>query len=156
MATQRLAAALKRRPGLHRFARLFAGLFAGRDNDRGAAAIEFAFLAPAFFFTIYALIEFFRATFTMAVLYFAAEEATRYATVRYAATTTAIKEVAQSNLLLLDPSQITNFQVNSVLDATDKTKHVTVVIDYAFAPMLPLPWETITLSGQSRGFIVEK
>jgi Flp pilus assembly protein TadG len=156
MATQRLAAALKRRPGLHRFARLFAGLFAGRDNDRGAAAIEFAFLAPAFFFTIYALIEFFRATFTMAVLYFAAEEATRYATVRYAATTTSIQQVAQSNLLLLDPSQITNFQVNSVLDATDKTKHVTVVIDYAFAPMLPLPWETITLSGQSRGFIVEK
>jgi len=148
--------ASSRRPAFRRFIDLLANLFAGKDNDRGAAAIEFAFLAPAFFFTIYAIIEFFRATFTTAVLFFAAEEATRYATVRYAATTTAIQQVAEANLLLLDPSKISKFEVKSVLDAADKTKHVTVVIDYAFAPMLPLPWETFTLSGQSRGFIVEK
>lgn len=149
---KQLAEALKRHPVLRRFA----DLFVGRDNESGAAAIEFAFLAPAFFFSIYAIIEFFRATFTTAVLYFAAEEATRYATVRYAATTTAIQQVAQDNLLLLDPSKISKFEVVSNLDATDQTKHVTVVIDYSFVPMLPLPWNAITLSGQSRGFIVEK
>ncbi|MEJ2119714.1 MAG: TadE/TadG family type IV pilus assembly protein [Alphaproteobacteria bacterium] len=147
-----IAEALKRHPALRRLA----DLFVGKDNESGAAAIEFAFLAPAFFFTIYALIEFFRATFTTAVLYFAAEEATRYATVRYAATTTAIQQVAEDNLLLLDPTKITKFQVTSNLDAVDQTKHVTVVIDYSFVPMLPLPWDAITLSGQSRGFIVEK
>lgn len=160
MTTLRPVTAPKRRPALRRLADRFAGhcadLVRGKDNERGAAAIEFAFLAPAFFFSIYALIEFFRATFTMAVLFFAAEEATRYATVRYAATTEAIKDVAEDNLLLLDPSKITKFEVNSVLDASDQTKHVTVVIDYEFAPMLPLPWDAITLSGQSKGFIVEK
>jgi Flp pilus assembly protein TadG len=152
MTTRRIARALERHPKLRRIAYLFRG----EGNDRGAAAIEFAFLAPAFFFSIYALIEFFRATFTMAVLYFAAEESTRYATVNYGATTTAIKQVAQDNLLLLDPTKVSKFEVNSVLDAVDQTKHITVVIDYTFAPMLPLPWKAITLSGQSRGFIVEK
>ncbi len=149
---RQLAEALKRHPVLRRFA----DLFVGKDNERGAAAIEFAFLAPAFFFAIYAIIEFFRATFTTAVLYFAAEEATRYATVRYAATTTAIQQVAEDNLLLLDPAKISKFEVVSNLDAVDQTKHVTVVIDYSFIPMLPMPWDAITLSGQSRGFIVEK
>ena len=152
MITRRIAAALRRMPGLARIA----GLFAGEGNDRGAAAVEFAFIAPAFTFTIYGVIEFFRAAFTMAILFFAAEEATRYATVHYGATPTAIQQVAQDNLLLLQPSQISKFEVTSVLDAVDQTKHVTVVIEYAFSPMLPLPWNTITLSGQSRGFIVEK
>jgi len=150
--TRRIATVLARHPRLRRITELFHG----EDNDGGAAAIEFAFLAPAFFFMIYAIIEFFRATFTMAVLFFAAEEATRYATVNYSATTVAIKQVAENNLLLLNPSQISNFEVVSTLDTTDQTKHVTVVISYAFAPMLPLPWDAITLSGQSRGFIVEK
>jgi hypothetical protein len=152
MTTRRIATALERHPRLRRIA----DLFHGEGNDGGAAAIEFAFLAPAFFFMIYSIIEFFRATFTMAVLFFAAEQATRYATVNYSATTVAIKQVADDNLLLLKPSQISNFEVISNLDATDQTKHVTVVISYAFSPMLPLPWNTITLTGQSKGFIVEK
>ncbi|MDH3236604.1 MAG: pilus assembly protein [Alphaproteobacteria bacterium] len=152
MITQRIATALEHRPRLRRIA----DLFVGKDNDSGAAAIEFAFIAPAFTFTIYGIIEFFRATFTLAVLFFAAEEATRYATVNYSATTAAIQQVAQDNLLLLTPSQVTKFEVLSVLDTVDQTKHVTINIDYAFAPMLPLPWETITLTGHSRGFIVEK
>jgi hypothetical protein len=152
MSIRGIATALKRLPQSRRIA----ALFVGEDNESGAAAVEFAFLAPAFMFTIYAIIEFFRATFTMAVLYFAAEEATRYATVNYGATTAAIQQVAEDSLLLLKPSLISKFEVTSVLDAVDQTKHVTVEIDYAFAPMLPLPWETITLKGASRGFIVEK
>jgi len=152
MTTLGIAAAFRRNPGV----RCITRLFAGEGNDRGAAAVEFAFIAPAFTFTIYGVIEFFRAAFTIGILFFAAEEATRYATVHYSATTAAIKQVAQDNLLLLQPSQISKFEVVSVLDAVDQTKHVTVVIEYAFSPMLPLPWNTITLSGQSRGFIVEK
>lgn len=136
--------------------RRLVGLWTADDNDRGSAAVEFAFLLPAFTFTIYGVIEFFRAAFTMAVLFFAAEEATRYATVRFDATTETIKQVAEDNLLLMDPDRISKFEVTSTLDPTDETKNVTVDIEYSFSPMLPVAWKTLTLSGHSRGFIVEK
>ena len=40
------------------------------------------------------------------------------------------------------------------INPIDQTKLVTVEITYTFKPILPIGWDTITLFGHSRGFIV--
>lgn len=139
-----------------RIAALIKRLFSDRHGSEGATAVEFALITPIFLMFVYALLEFGRVLFTMAVLYFAAEEASRYSIVNYTASTTEIRQVAESKFLMIDPAKITKFDVTSVLNVVDQTKLVTIEIDYAFEPLVPLVWYTINLSGNSRGFIVDK
>ena len=119
-------------------------------------SVEFALISPVFVAFLYGIVEFGRVLFTLGVLYFAAEEATRYSVVNYNATTTQIREVAESKFLMIDPAKITNFSVTSTLNATDQTKLVTIEITYAFEPWVPIGWSVITLTGNSRSFIIEK
>lgn len=126
------------------------------DHDGGATAVEFGFVLPIIVLVVYGLVEFARVLLLQSVLFFAAEEATRFATVRYDATTEEIRQIAENKLLIADPSRITAFNVVSDLNPDDQTKLVTVEIAYAFRPLTPIGWGETTLLGHSRGFIVDK
>ena len=56
-----------------------------RTRSRGQALTEFALIAPIFFFTMFAIIEFGRAVYTIQMLNNAAREGARYAIVHGAA-----------------------------------------------------------------------
>ena len=58
-----------------------------RQRSRGQALSEFALIAPIFFFTLFAIIEFGRAVYTIQMLNNAAREGARYAIVHGAAST---------------------------------------------------------------------
>ncbi len=139
-----------------RTAALIKRLFSDRHGSEGATAVEFALITPIFLVFVYGLLEFGRVLFTMAVLFFAAEEASRYSIVNYTATTTEIRQVAESKFLMIDPAKIITFDVTSVLNVVDQTKLVTIDIVYSFEPLVSIVWSTITLRGHSRGFIVDK
>lgn len=124
-------------------------------DHTGSPSIEFAILFPLFLLMIFGVMEFGRVLFTYGLLTFAAEEATRYATVDYDASVAEIRNVAEDKLQLIDASNITGFDVRSVINA-DQTRLVTVEIDYDFAPMVPIGWTTIPLTGHSRGFLVDE
>ncbi len=141
---------------ISRTAGLIRRLLSDRHGSEGATAVEFALITPIFLLFLYGLLEFGRVLFTMAVLFFAAEEASRYSVVNYTATTTEIRQVAESKFLMIDAAKISKFEVTSVLNVVDQTKLVTIDIVYAFEPLVPLIWTTINLSGHSRGFIVDK
>jgi len=51
--------------------------------ERGATALEFAFLAPVFFAMIFGVIDVGRVAWTLGSLHFAAESAARYASLNY-------------------------------------------------------------------------
>lgn len=139
-----------------RIAVLVRRLSSEKHGSEGATSVEFALIAPIFLVFVYGLLEFGRVLFTMAVLYFAAEEASRFSVVNYTATTTEIRQVAENKFLLIDTAKISKFEVTSVLNTVDQTKLVTIDIVYAFTPLVPLVWTTINLRGHSRGFIVDK
>ena len=128
--------------------------FAAPDGERGNALVGFALILPALMTFFYGIVEFSRVLFTQGILFLAAEEATRFAVVNYDATEAQIQKVAEDSFIMIDAGKISSFNVSSTLDAADRTKDVTVEITYAFEPILPIPWTSISLVGHSRGFIV--
>jgi Flp pilus assembly protein TadG len=134
-----------------RFLRAFWLSTRGRS---GATAVEFGALAPVFILVLLGTIEIGRVLFTQGVLYFSAEETTRYATVNYDATTQDLQDVAESKFLMIDPARISQFNVSSDLNTDDQTRLVTVEIAYNFETLTPFGFGPITLVGHSRGFIV--
>ncbi len=129
-------------------------IFARPDGERGNALVGFALILPALMTLFYGIVEFSRVLFTQGILLLAAEEATRFAVVNYNATEAQIQEVAEDRFIMIDAGKISSFNVSSTLDATDQTKDVTVEITYAFEPIMPILWTSISLVGHSRGFIV--
>ena len=129
-------------------------LFAGGGDSQGTALIEFGLLFPGFILVTYGVIEFARVLFIQAILFYSAEEATRYAAVNYDATAQNVRDVVESKFILIDPDNITNFNIIADINPVDQTKLVTVEITYTFEPILPIGWTSITLFGHSRGFIV--
>ncbi len=128
-----------------------------KRDQRGIAAVEFAFAAPVFILMIYAVIEFGRAVYTEGALAFATEEATRYATVNYNATVDELKTVASSKVYGIHKDQITGINVDESVNAADQTKLVTVTISYYHNFLLPLfSVDGVTLTGASKGFLVEQ
>ncbi len=129
-------------------------IFATPDGERGIAMVEFALILPALMTFFYGIVEFSRVLFTQGILLLAAEEATRFAVVNYNATEAQIQKIAEDSFIMIDAGKISSFNVSSTLDATDQTKDVTVEITYAFEPIMPILWTSISLVGHSRGFIV--
>ena len=127
-----------------------------RAHEAGSQAIELALTLPVFLVLFFGVIECGRLLFTYAALNFAAEEATRRATVDYDASIEAIEKFARDRLILIDPSKISEFDVSSVLDPVDQTKLVSVEITYAFQPILPIGVGPFTMTGHSRGFRVDQ
>jgi Flp pilus assembly protein TadG len=121
-------------------------------DSSGSQVVELALTLPVLLTLIYGVMECGRVMFTHAALNFAAEEATRYATVNYDASISDIKNIANDRLIVIDPAGITRFDVSSQLDPSDQTKLVTVEIAYDFQPILPIAWASFSLTGHSRGF----
>jgi Flp pilus assembly protein TadG len=122
----------------------------------GSHVVELALTLPVLLTLIYGVMECSRIVFTYAALNFAAEEATRYATVNYDASIMDIENIAKSRLIVIDPAGIISFDVTSELDTEDQTKLVTVEIAYAFQPVLPIAWGSFSLTGHSRGFRIDQ
>jgi Flp pilus assembly protein TadG len=122
----------------------------------GATAVEFGAIAPVFLVVLLGILEIGRVLFTQGVLYFSAEETTRYATVNFDATTQELQTVAESKFLMIDPERISQFNVSSVLNTDDQTRLVTVEIAYDFETLTPIGLGPLTLVGHSRGFIVSE
>jgi hypothetical protein len=119
--------------------------------------VELALTLPLLLAVFCGVIESGRLLFTHAALNFAAQEATRYATVNYGATIEDIKTIARSRLIVIDPSKIIDIYVPPLEpDPVDQTKLVTVEIGYAFQPILPIGQGSFRLTGHSRGFRVER
>lgn len=128
-----------------------------RTDCRGVAAVEFALTVPVILMLLFAVIEFGRLVFTHGTITFAAEEATRFATVNYDATAEDLKNVATSRVPGVRKDRITSVDVQSVLDTDDKTKLVTVSISYNHQFLLPIfDIDGVTLKGASKGFLVEE
>ena len=126
-------------------------------SRKGTTAIEFAFTVPVIVTMTYGIMEVARILYTQGVLLYAAEEATRYATVHYEESVSQIQTVAENHFIMIDPARISNFSVTAPVDPDDQTKLVTVQISYNFQLMIPfsdLP--LITLSASSRGFLTEE
>jgi Flp pilus assembly protein TadG len=121
-------------------------------DSSGSQVVELALTLPVLLTLIYGVMECGRVMFTHAALNFAAEEATRYATVNYDASISDIKNIANDRLIVIDPAGITRVDVSSQLDPSDQTKLVTVEIAYDFQPILPIAWASFSLTGHSRGF----
>lgn len=128
----------------------------GPAGEEGAAAVEFAFAVPTVLAALYGIIEFGRVLFVQGFLIFAAEEASRFATVNYDATVEEIEAEAVDRLMLIGPGNIAAFNVQSTLNPIDQTKLVSVEIKYDYTPFFPMPWKGMTLSGSSSGFIVDE
>lgn len=128
--------------------------FFGKRAEDGTAIMEFGLLMPVYMLIAYAVFEFARVLFIQANLFYAAEEATRYAAVNYDADSTEIEQVVQSKFMLIDPDKISLFNIEADINPVDQTRLVTVEIGYDFEPIFPIGWGTIGLFGHSRGFIV--
>lgn len=126
-----------------------AGLLSGRDARSGAMAIDFAIVAPVFFLLVFGLIDISRAAFTKGVMLYALEEASRWAAVNFPASATDIEAVALAKFTVLDAGNITAFSA-TVTDNGDKTKAVTLQMNYTFEFMMPfLSLDPITLSTEA-------
>ncbi len=140
----------------HRIAADLKRFFATPDGERGNALVGFALILPALMSFFYGIVEFSRVLFTQGILLLAAEEATRFAVVNYNATEAQIRDVAEGSFIMIDAGKIASFNVSSTLDAADQTKDVSVEITYAFEPIMPILWTSISLVGHSRGFIMNE
>ncbi|MCH9052191.1 MAG: pilus assembly protein [Proteobacteria bacterium] len=126
-----------------------AGLLSGRDARSGAMAIDFAIVAPVFFILVFGLIDISRAVFTKGVMLYAMEEASRWAAVNFPATAADIEAVALAKFTVLDAGNITAFSA-TVTDNGDKTKAITLQMDYTFEFMMPfISLDPITLSTEA-------
>jgi len=126
-----------------------AGLLSGRDARSGAMALDFAIVSPVFFLLVFGIIDFSRAAFTKGVMLYAMEEASRWAAVNFPATETDIEAFALGKFVVIDTANITMFSA-TVTDNGDKTKSVTLQMDYTFEFMMPfLDLDPITLSTEA-------
>jgi len=123
----------------------------------GTTSIEFAFAVPVMVMVTYGIMEVARLLYTQGVLIYAAEEATRYATVHYEESVSQIQSVAESHFVMIDPARISLFSVTAPVDPDDQTKLVTVQINYSFKLLVPFTdHPLVTLSASSRGFLTEE
>lgn len=137
----------------------------GKDS-RGATMVEFAFAAPFIFLLTFGFFEFSRILYTQAILKYASQEATRYATVSFdegnldpdylQQIKLEIKDVATEKMIMLDPTKISRFDVNVEVNPSDMTKVVSVVIDYDFSLVIPVLSNThFVFHGESESFLVQ-
>lgn len=121
----------------------------------GVTAVEFALMAPAFLALFFGVIELGRAAYTQGVVTFAAEEATRYAVVNYNISEQEVIDLTEDCLLGVNRDRINAIVVTGPINPADNTRTISVEVSYNFEFLMPfLPEETVTISGNSRGFLI--
>lgn len=124
-----------------------------RDR-RGSAAVEFGLSLPIYLTALFGVIEGGRLIYSQTALYFAAQEATRFAIVREGQVTNdEIKTFAEGRLIGLK-NDLAVITVESPVNTAVNTSEYTVRISYNYTPMIPyMPNDILRLSASSRGFI---
>lgn len=126
-----------------------------KGDCQGIAAVEFALVAPAFLALFFGIIELGRAAYTQGVVTFAAEEATRYAVVNYNISEQEVIDLTEDCLLGVNRDRINAIVVTGPINPADNTRTISVEVSYNFEFLMPfLPEETVTISGNSRGFLI--
>jgi len=146
-------------------ARRLTSLVKGAGSERGATALEFAMIAPAFLALLFGVMEGGRVIFTQSVLSYATQTTTRWAVVNPPASgqtqieyEAELADYAKSKLIIVSPNKMVTSAATSPPDPSDNTRTITVTLSYDFEWMMPFvgtatgPFE---LSASSRGFLAE-
>lgn len=128
-----------------------------RLGREGAAAVEFALLFPLLALVLYALMELARALWSWNSLQLMADEASRWASVRPAATAGEVEAVARSYAGGLDLAGLT-VAVDTAATGPGGQRTVDVVLGYDFrlaAPGLVSASPLVTMQARSRMPVLE-
>lgn len=122
-------------------------------NDDGAAAVEFALGVPIMLTMLIGVVEVGRLAYTQSALYYAAQEATRYAIVRNGdVTDSELEDFAENRLVGVD-KDLAVLVAESPTNAVTNTSEFTVSVSFNYKPMLPILPGTLKLSASSSGFV---
>ncbi len=126
--------------------RKWRALFDGGEG--GAAAVEFAIIAPIFLAFLYGLLELARVIFTQGVLIYAVQEGSRYAAARGASTVAQIENAVTGKFIGVSQGPATLTVTPTV--NPDGTRTVTVSVQYTFTWLVSLfGMSSITLQANS-------
>lgn len=118
------------------------------SNQRGAAAVEFAFVLPIFVLFMTGIIECGRAVWTNYSLQTAVEDTARYVLANPTATDAQITTYVGGKLNLLDSDKIT---INVTRDTASGVNFVSVSAAYSFSALaMVFPVGNFSLMGRSR------
>jgi Flp pilus assembly protein TadG len=115
---------------------------------RGAAAVEFAIIAPVFLVLVLGTVELGRAMWIKGSIQFAVEETSRYALVNTSASMSDLQTYAENALVGVDSSDVT-FQAQT--ESADGYSFVSITGTHSFSVLVPIvPLPDVTLSAKSR------
>ena len=115
---------------------------------RGSVAVEFALVFPLVVLFLYGVMEVGRAYWVYHTLQEMAASATRYAMVHEKASIAVLTNVAESELIILDPNDVTISATRTTVGTVD---FVEITATYDFTPVVNFVFiSTITLTGRSR------
>ena len=147
-------------------------LFRGCDSESGVTAVEFALAAGVFLSLLIGVIELGRFGFTQAMLFYAAEEGTRWAVVNPPppADAPASEQTAYENQLtdfiktkvalagLIDGQGVDAVINPNITNNADNTRWVDIQVRYTFTFMMPFMGGLgpIRIDADSTGFLAEE
>jgi Flp pilus assembly protein TadG len=156
-----------RRPLLPALARLFRG----PESESGVTAVEFALSAGIFLSLLLGVVELGRFSFTQAMLYYAAEEGTRWAIVNPPPPADAplaeqnayeqdLKDLIKSKVALaglIDGNGVDADINPNITNNADNTRWVDIRVRYTFSFLIPFyGMGPVTIDADSTGFLAEE
>ena len=128
--------------------RFWRSLRSWTGDCRGTAAIQFAFILPAFLLLILGTIDVGRVIWTQNALQFASEEAGRYAMTHVSATNPQLVAFTRERLVAFAADDVSVIATN---DTVGGVTFVTISLSYDIDLMTPfVSFATISLSGRTR------
>ena len=140
-----------------------AGLIRGLRSCEGATALEFALAVPILFGLLFGVMESGRAMFTRGMIFYAAQEATRWAVAHPKESTQtdaeydqAVEDYTKSKLWFISPNQTATVTAIGDPDPTTGTRTVSVQVSYTFKFMMPyLSTSDFNFTSSSSGYLIE-
>ncbi len=149
-----------------------ARMFRGPESESGVTAVEFALAASVFLALLLGVIELGRFSFTQAMLFYAAEEGTRWAVVNPPppADAPALEQTAYENQLtdfiktkvalagLIDGQGVDAVINPNITNNVDNTRWVDIQVRYTFTFLIPFMGGLgpIQIDADSTGFLAEE
>lgn len=146
-------------------------LFRGADSEDGVTAVEFALAAGIFLSLLFGVVELGRFAFTQALLYYAAEEGTRWAIVNPPPPADAsipeqnkyekeLKDYIKSKVVLgglIDGNGVDATINPNITNNADNTRWVDIKVRYTFNFLVPLlGMGPVDIDADSTGFLAEE
>ena len=158
--------------GRHALVSRFVRFFRGPGSEAGVTAVEFALVAGVFLTLLLGVIELGRFSFTQAMLFYAAEEGTRWAVVNpppradapaseHTAYEDQLKDFIRSPVALagLIDGQGVDAVINpNITNNADNTRWVDIQVRYTFTFLMPFVGGLgpIEIDADSTGFLAEE